>query len=132
MTMTDPLADMLTRIRNGQTSHKESVRCGFSSLKAEVLRVLKEEGYIVNYREEKDERGINFLEITLKYHNDVPVIQEIKRVSRPGRRIYRDVESLPYIYSGLGIAIVSTSSGVMSDRSARQLAVGGEFLCQVF
>ena len=132
MTMTDPLADMLTRIRNGQGAHKETVRCSFSRLRMEVLRVLKEEGYITDYRQEKDDRGIAFLEITLKYFEGAGVIQEIARVSRPGRRVYCNISSLPHIYSGLGTAILSTSSGVMSDAQAREQSVGGEFLCRVF
>lgn len=132
MTMTDPLADMLTRIRNGQRARKAHIRCGFSRLRMEVLRVLKEEGYITEYKKAEDERGISFLEVVLKYHEDLPAIQEIKRLSKPGRRVYCSVAELPYVYSGLGIIIVSTSKGVMSDSAARKQSVGGELLCRLF
>ena len=132
MAMSDPLGDMLTRIRNGQRTGKSKVRAPASKLRANVLEVLKREGYIRGYHTESDERGLNEVEIELKYNEGAPVIQEIARVSRPGRRVYSKIKELPRVYNGLGITILSTPRGVMSDQEARAANVGGEVLCRVF
>ena len=134
MTMSDPLGDMLTRIRNGQHVRKTSVRCPASKLRGNVLNVLRDEGYIRGWRrlEEDQQETKPFLEIELKYQGGDPVIQEISRVSKPGRRVYSSIKDLPRIYSGLGISILSTPRGVMSDTEARAANVGGEVLCRVF
>ena len=132
MAMSDPLGDMLTRIRNGQRTGKSKVRAPASKLRANVLEMLKREGYIRGYRTESDERGLNEVEIELKYNEGAPVIQEIARVSRPGRRVYSKIKELPRVYNGLGITILSTPRGVMSDQEARAANVGGEVLCRVF
>lgn len=130
MCMTDPLADLLTRIRNGQMASKAEVLVPASKLKTSVLEVLKYEGYIAGFQQET-EGGKAFTRIELKYYRGQPVIETISRVSKPGRRIYRDRESIPSIMGGFGIAIVSTSKGVMSDRKARAIGEGGEVLCLV-
>jgi small subunit ribosomal protein S8 len=128
MTMSDPLGDMLTRIRNGQKARKKVVLCHTSRLRSSVLAVLKSEGFIQDYSVEN-----NMLKIVLKYQDQGrPVIQELARVSKPGRRVYRGVQTMPKIYNGLGVAIVSTPKGVMSDHQARDQNVGGEVLCRVF
>ena len=132
MTMSDPLGDMLTRIRNGQRVNKSVVRCPASRLRAGVLDVLQGEGYIRGWRRGEDSPARPFLEIELKYHDGAPVIREIARVSRPGRRVYSPVRDLPRVYNGLGISILSTPRGVMSDARARAANVGGEVLCKVF
>lgn len=132
MVGSDPLGDMLTRIRNGQRAQKSTVRSPASKLRARVLDVLKREGYIRNYETIDVRPGIKELSIELKYHNGEPVIRELKRVSKPGRRIYAGVKDLPRVYNGLGIAIISTPRGVISDAEARELKVGGEILCTVF
>lgn len=132
MTMSDPLGDMLTRIRNGQRVNKSVVRCPASRLRADVLDVLQGEGYIRGWRRGEDSPARPFLEIELKYHDGAPVIREIARVSRPGRRVYSPVRDLPRVYNGLGISILSTPRGVMSDARARAANVGGEVLCKVF
>jgi len=130
MSMTDPLADMLTRIRNGQKARKVSVSMPASSAKQAVAKVLKEEGYIAGYS--GDGEGVHQqLIVELKYFEGVPVIERIERASRPGLRIYRGKEDLPKVLGGLGVAIVSTSAGVMSDRQAREKGIGGEVLCIV-
>ena len=132
MSLSDPLGDMLTRIRNGQSARKNAVRSPASKLRANVLEVLRREGYIRGYTREDGEAGRVELSIELKYHNGEPVIRELKRVSKPGRRVYTGVKELPNVYNGLGIAILSTPQGVMSDAEARQARVGGEILCMVF
>ena len=132
MAMSDPLGDMLTRIRNGQRSGKSKVRAPASKLRANVLEVLKREGYIRDYRTEETGRGLSEVEIELKYNEGAPVIQEIARVSRPGRRVYSKIKELSRVYNGLGITILSTPRGVMSDQEARAANVGGEVLCRVF
>ena len=132
MAMSDPLGDMLTRIRNGQRTGKSKVRAPASKLRANVLEVLKREGYIRDYRTEEVSRGLAEVEIELKYNEGAPVIQEIARVSRPGRRVYSKIKELPRVYNGLGITILSTPRGVMSDQEARAANVGGEVLCRVF
>jgi small subunit ribosomal protein S8 len=130
MSMTDPVADMLTRIRNGQSAGKKSVSLPSSKLKLAIAKVLKEEGYIAEYRIET--LG-NHTEMTvqLKYFNGVPVIEKVKRISKPGLRIYKSKNELPKVLGGLGIAIVSTSNGVMTDRAARAIGHGGEVICTV-
>ena len=130
MTMTDPISDMLTRIRNGQKANKLSVSMPASKAKEAVARVLKDEGYITNYAIE-GEGAEQALTVELKYFEGVPVIERIQRASRPGLRIYRGKEDLPKVLGGLGVAIVSTSAGVMSDREAREKGIGGEVICIV-
>ena len=130
MSMTDPIADMLTRIRNGQKARKVSVSMPASNAKEAVAKVLKDEGYITAYTTD-GEGAAKQLSVELKYFDGVPVIERIERASRPGLRIYRGKEGLPKVLGGLGIAIVSTSAGVMSDAQARQKGIGGEVLCIV-
>ncbi len=130
MSLSDPLGDMLTRIRNGQSAQKSAVNSPASKLRKNVLDVLKREGYIRGFTQADE--GHKELAIELKYHNGEPVIKEIRRVSKPGRRVYSGVKDLPRIYNGLGIAILSTPQGVMSDAEARNAHVGGEILCTVF
>ena len=132
MTMSDPLADMLTRIRNGQSARLDSVTMPASRLRANVLDVLQREGYIRGFTHEQVRPGIAELKIELKYVDGEPVIREISRVSKPGRRIYSSLSDLPRVYNGLGISILSTPRGVMSDNEARAAKVGGEVLCRVF
>ena len=128
----DPLGDMLTRIRNAQMRGKTSVRTPASNLRGRVLDVLREEGYIRGYSRADYEGGKAEFDIELKYSEGQPVIREISRVSKPGRRVYSSVKELPRVRNGLGIAILSTPKGVMSDAEARTQNVGGEILCQVF
>lgn len=130
--MTDPLGDMLTRIRNGQMARKSSVIAPASRLRANVLEVLKREGFIRGYAEQDVRTGISELVIELKYHEGQPVIREIARISKPGRRVYSKIKDLPRVSNGLGISILSTPRGVMSDAEARAANVGGEVLCRVF
>jgi small subunit ribosomal protein S8 len=128
--MTDPIADMLTRIRNGQAASKAGVSMPSSSLKCAIAQVLRDEGYIIDYTSE-EAGGKSVLTILLKYHNGRPVIDSIQRTSRPGLRVYKGKDELPRVQNGLGVAIVSTSQGVMSDRQARAAGQGGEVLCIV-
>jgi small subunit ribosomal protein S8 len=130
MSMTDPIADMLTRIRNAQRSEKQTTLIPASKLKSAIAQVLKDEGYIEGFVLRENE-GKPQLEISLKYYAGKPVIEKIERVSRPGLRIYRQKDEMPKVMNGLGVAIVSTSRGVMTDRKARGLGVGGEVLCIV-
>lgn len=132
MTMTDPLGDMLTRIRNAQMRQKSTVATPASKLRGRVLDVLQEEGYIRGYAMVDYEGGKSEYEIELKYFDGEPVIKKLKRVSRPGRRVYSSVRNLPTIANGLGVTILSTPKGVMSDAKARVENVGGEILCSVF
>ena len=132
MSMSDPLGDMLTRIRNGQHARKSVVSSPASRFRSNVLEVLKREGYIRNYSSVDIRPGLKELKIELKYHEGQPVISEIQRVSRPGRRVYYGLRDLPRVYNGLGIAILSTPRGVLSDNEARSAKVGGEVLCHVF
>ena len=127
--MQDTIADMLTRIRNAQSANKETVAMPSSKVKASIAAVLKDEGYIEEYKVEGDKKPE--LSITLKYYAGKPVIEKIERVSRPGLRIYRGCDELPTVMNGLGVAIVSTSRGVITDRRARALQVGGEVICIV-
>jgi small subunit ribosomal protein S8 len=132
MSMNDPLGDMLTRIRNAQMRRKSKVSTPGSRLRQHVLDVLKDEGYIRGYSTTDYGNGRTEFEIELKYHEGQPVIREIERVSKPGRRVYSAVAAMPRVANGLGITIVSTPKGVMADHSAREQNVGGEVLCRVF
>ena len=132
MSMSDPVADLLTRIRNGQQAKKESVTAPASNMRENVLGVLEREGYIRGFERYNVRTGIDEIKIELKYYDGEPVIREINRVSRPGCRVYSKIKDLPKVYNGLGIAILSTPRGVMSDAEARAANVGGEILCQVF
>lgn len=132
MSMNDALADMLTRIRNGQQARLAQVSCPASNLLSNVLEVLKDEGYIREYAKNDNEDGKPTLVIGLKYHDGEPVIRQVKRISTPGRRVYSGKADMPRIHNGLGIAVLSTSKGVMSDYKARLEGVGGEVLCSVF
>lgn len=131
MSMTDPIADLLTRIRNAQTANKAEVTLPSSKLKQAVVGVLKEEGYVEDFRVEGDDKKPQLV-IRLKYFHGEPVIERIQRVSRPGLRIFKDKASLPKVNGGLGVAIISTSRGVMTDHKARSTGIGGEVLCEVF
>ncbi|WP_011581002.1 MULTISPECIES: 30S ribosomal protein S8 [Chelativorans] len=132
MSVNDPLGDMLTRIRNAIGRKKTTVSTPASRLRARVLDVMKAEGYIRDYTQVDYDNGKSELEIQLKYLEGAPVIREIARVSKPGRRVYVSVKSIPHVANGLGIAILSTPKGVMADHEAREKNVGGEFLCQIF
>lgn len=130
MSMTDPIADLLTRIRNGQTAGKSHVRIPSSRVKKAILEVLKDEGFVGEFRSETD-GGKETLIVELRYHDGDPVIESLSRVSKPGRRVYRGKDDLPQVDGGLGVAIVSTSQGLMSDREARAKGQGGEVICVV-
>jgi small subunit ribosomal protein S8 len=132
MTMSDPIGDMLTRIRNGQRARQAVVAAPASKLRANILEVMKREGYIRGFIREQIRPGVSELRIELKYVDGEPVIREIARVSKPGRRVYSRIADLPRSYNGLGISILSTSRGVMSDNEARAAKVGGEVLCRIF
>ncbi|HEY9164161.1 MAG TPA: 30S ribosomal protein S8, partial [Magnetovibrio sp.] len=127
-----PLGDMLTRIRNGQMAKKSSIVAPSSKLRTNVLEVLKREGFIRSFEEIENRPGVREIKIELKYFEGAPAIQVISRVSTPGRRVYAKIKDLPVVYNGLGISIISTPRGVMSDAEAREANVGGEVLCQVF
>lgn len=130
MSMTDPLADMITRIRNGQSAGKSEVSMPSSKLKISVCRVMKEEGYIENY-DVQEKSGKSELKVILKYYKGQPVIESLQRVSKPGCRIYKSKNNLPMPLDGLGISVISTSKGVMTDQEAREAGHGGEVLCVV-
>ena len=130
MSMSDPVADMLTRIRNGQMVEKASIKMPSSKIKVAIAQVLHDEGYIDGFVR-RDNNGLPELEVVLKYYAGRPVIEKIERISKPGLRIYKGRDDLPRVMNGLGVAIVSTSQGVMTDRKARSLGVGGEVLCVV-
>ncbi len=132
MSLSDPLGDMLTRIRNGQRARQSRITSPASRLRSDVLEVLKREGYIRAWRSEQVRPGVAVLDIELKYAEGEPAIKEITRVSKPGRRVYSKIKELPKYYNGLGISILSTPRGVMSDNEARAANVGGEVLCRVF
>ena len=132
MSFTDPIADMITRIRNGQLRKLNTVSIPSSRLRAKILDVLKDEGYISNYKILSEKQNNKSLIVDLKYNNGIPVIKNIARVSKPGRRVYAKANSIPKIQNGLGIAIVSTSMGIMSDNDARSKKIGGEVICRVF
>ena len=132
MTFVDPIGDMITRIRNAQMRLLNNVSIPNSKFREKILDVLKQEGYIADYKLLPDSNNKNSLSVDLKYNNGLPVIKEIKRVSKPGRRIYVRADSIPKIQNGLGVAIVSTSIGIMTDNDARTKNVGGEIICKVF
>ena len=132
MTIIDPIGDMITRIRNAQLRALSKVLIPNSKYRAKILDVLKQEGYISNYKMTKDKKNQQLILVDLKYNDGLPVIKEIKRISRPGRRVYARADSIPKIQNGLGLAIVSTSMGIMSDNDARMKKVGGEIICRVF
>ena len=132
MTIVDPIGDMFTRIRNGQMRSLNSVEIPASKFRSKILDILKSEGYINNYFLESNENNKKIIKVNLKYYEGNPVIKEIKRISKPGRRIYSRATSIPKIQNGLGLAIISTPKGVMSDNEARKNNIGGEIICRVF
>ncbi|SVA62803.1 uncharacterized protein METZ01_LOCUS115657 [marine metagenome] len=132
MTLVDPIGDMLTRIRNGQMRSLNKINIPFSNFRLKILEVLKKEGYIIDFNIDNGEKKIKFLSVDLKYYEGQPVIKEIKRVSKPGRRVYSKATSIPKVLNGLGLAILSTSKGVMSDTDAIKNNLGGEIICKVF
>ena len=132
MSLGDPIGDMLTRIRNGQMRSLNKIEVPFSNFRSKILEVLKREGYIINYEITTNEKKIKNIFVKLKYYDGQPVIKEIKRVSKPGRRVYSRATSIPKVMNGLGLAILSTPKGVMSDTEARKNNIGGEIICRVF
>jgi small subunit ribosomal protein S8 len=132
MTLVDPIGDMLTRIRNGQMRSLNKINIPFSNFRLKILEVLKKEGYIIDFNIDNGKKKIKFLSVDLKYYEGQPVIKEIKRVSKPGRRVYSKATSIPKVLNGLGLAILSTSKGVMSDSDAIKKNLGGEIICKVF
>ena len=132
MTLTDPIGDMFSRIRNGQMRSLDSINIPSSNFRKNILKILKEEGYIKDYYIEKTENNKINLKINLKYYEGDPVIKEIKRISKPGRRVYSRANSIPRVMNGLGLAILSTPKGVMTDSEAKKNNIGGEIICQVF
>ena len=132
MTLVDPIGDMLTRIRNGQMRSLNKINMPFSNFRLKILEVLKKEGYIIDFNIDNGKKKIKFLSVNLKYYEGQPVIKEIKRVSKPGRRVYSKATSIPKVLNGLGLAILSTSKGVMSDTDAIKNNLGGEIICKVF
>ena len=132
MTFVDPIGDMLTRIRNGQMRSLNKISIPFSVFRSKILEVLKKEGYIINFSIDKGENNKKLLLVDLKYYEGQPVIREIKRISKPGRRVYSRATSIPRVHNGLGLAILSTSKGVMSDSEAIKKNLGGEIICRVF
>ena len=132
MTLVDPIGDMLTRIRNGQMRSLNKINIPFSNFRLKILEVLKKEGYIIDFNIDNGKQKIKFLSVDLKYYEGQPVIKEIKRVSKPGRRVYSKSTSIPKVLNGLGLAILSTSKGVMSDTDAIKNNLGGEIICKVF
>ena len=132
MTLVDPIGDMLTRIRNGQMRSLNKIDMPFSNFRLKILEVLKKEGYIIDFNINNGKQKIKFLSVDLKYYEGQPVIKEIKRVSKPGRRVYSKSTSIPKVLNGLGLAILSTSKGVMSDTDAIKNNLGGEIICKVF
>ena len=132
MTLVDPIGDMLTRIRNGQMRSLNKINIPFSNFRLKILEVLKKEGYIIDFNIDNGKKKIKFLSVDLKYYEGQPVIKEIKRVSKPGRRVYSRATSIPKVLNGLGLAILSTSKGVMSDTDAVKNNLGGEIICKVF
>tara|TARA_B100000287_G_scaffold416759_1_gene451809 strand:+ start:130 stop:528 length:399 start_codon:yes stop_codon:yes gene_type:complete len=132
MAFVDPIGDMLTRIRNGQMRSLNKISVPFSVFRSKILEVLKKEGYIINFSIDKGEKNKKLLLVDLKYYEGQPVIREIKRISKPGRRVYSRATSIPKVHNGLGLAILSTSKGVMSDSEAIKNNLGGEIICRVF
>ena len=132
MTFVDPVGDMITRIRNAQMRFLSKVVIPSSNFRVKILDVLKQEGYIADYKKLNDPSNANSLSVDLKYSNGMPVIKEIKRVSKPGRRVYARASSIPKVQNGLGMVIISTSKGIMTDNDARNKNIGGELICRVF
>ena len=132
MTLVDPIGDMLTRIRNGQMRSLNNIEIPFSNFRTKILDVLKNEGYIINYEIIDNKNKIKSILVKLKYYYGQPVIKEIKRISKPGRRVYSRATSIPKVLNGLGLAILSTSKGVMSDVEATKNNLGGEIICRIF
>ena len=132
MTLADPIGDMLTRIRNGQMRSLNKIEIPFSNFRLKILEVLKKEGYIINFNIDDGKNKIKSILVDLKYYEGQPVIREIKRISKPGRRVYSRATSIPRVHNGLGLAILSTSKGVMSDSEAIKNNLGGEIICRVF
>jgi len=132
MNLVDPVGDMLTRIRNGQMRSLKKISIPFSKFRLKILEVIKKEGYIVDYFQEENELKIKSVKVLLKYYEGQPVIREIKRVSKPGRRVYSKAISIPKVKNGLGVAILSTSKGIMSDTEAIKNNLGGEIICRIF
>ena len=132
MSLVDPIGDMLTRIRNGQMRSLNKIVIPFSNFRTKVLDVLKKEGYILNYETQETKNKIKIIYVSLKYYDGQPVIREIKRISKPGRRVYSRATSIPKVLNGLGLAILSTSKGVMSDAEATKNNLGGEIICRIF
>ena len=131
MTLVDPIGDMLTRLRNGQMRSLNKINIPYSNFRQKILEVLKKEGYIIDFKIDGD-KNIKTLLVDLKYYEGEPVIKEIKRVSKPGRRVYSKADSIPKVLNGLGVAILSTSKGVMSDSEAIKNNLGGEIICRIF
>ena len=132
MTFVDPIGDMLTRIRNGQMRSLDKINIPYSNFRLKILEVLKNEGYIIDFKTDKSDENKKLIKVDLKYYEGRPVIREIKRISKPGRRVYSRADSIPRVHSGLGVAILSTSKGVMSDSEAIKNNLGGEIICRVF
>ena len=132
MTLVDPIGDMLTRIRNGQMRSLNKINMPFSNFRLKILEVLKKEGFIIDFNIDNGKQKMKFLSVGLKYYEGQPVIKEIKRISKPGRRVYSRATSIPKVLNGLGLAILSTSKGVMSDTDAIKNNLGGEIICKVF
>ena len=132
MNLVDPIGDMLTRIRNGQMRSLNKINIPFSNFRFKILEVLKKEGYIIDYQVSEAKNKIKIMSVKLKYYDGQPVIKEIKRISKPGRRVYSRATSIPKVLNGLGLAILSTSKGVMSDAEATKNNLGGEIICRIF
>ena len=132
MNLVDPIGDMLTRIRNGQMRSLNTIDIPFSNFRFKILEVLKKEGYIIDFKIDKDKENKKIIKLDLKYYEGQPVIREITRISKPGRRVYSRADSIPRVHSGLGLAILSTSKGVMSDSEAIKNNLGGEIICRIF
>ena len=132
MTIIDPIGDLFTRIRNGQLRQLNKIDVPYSNFRLKILEILKSEGYINNFFIDQNTKDQKILKVELKYYEGSPVIKEIKRISKPGRRVYSSATSIPRIQNGLGLAIISTSKGVMSDTEARKNNIGGEIICRVF
>ena len=132
MTLADPIGDMLTRIRNGQMRSLNKIEIPFSNFRLKILEVLKKQGYIINFNIDDGKNKIKSILVDLKYYEGQPVIKEIKRISKPGRRVYSRADSIPRVLNGLGLAILSTSKGVMSDAEAVKNNLGGEIICRIF
>tara|TARA_B100000941_G_C28079597_1_gene338156 strand:+ start:148 stop:546 length:399 start_codon:yes stop_codon:yes gene_type:complete len=132
MSLADPIGDMLTRIRNGQMRSLNKIEIPFSNFRSKILEVLKNEGYIINFNINDNKNNTKSILVDLKYYEGQPVIKEIKRISKPGRRVYSKADSIPRVLNGLGVAILSTSKGVMSDADAAKNNLGGEIICRIF